>query len=96
MTLSRGDHDGTLLGEVFSKLHFVSGLSNVSYGLPARRHLNRAYVVMSIAVGLDAVIMDPLDKTMKALILASEALMGKDRFCMNYIGAHKDGRLKVL
>ena len=83
------------LSEVFPNLHFVSGLSNVSYGLPERRHLNRAFVVMSIAAGLDAVIMDPLDKTMKALILASEALMGRDRFCMNYIGAHNDGRLKV-
>jgi len=83
------------LGAIFPELHFVSGLSNVSYGLPERRHLNRAYVVMSIAAGLDAVIMDPLDKTMNALILASEALMGKDRFCMNYIGAHNDGRLKV-
>jgi len=84
------------LGDAFPKLHFVSGLSNVSYGLPDRRHLNRAYVVMSIAAGLDAVIMDPLDQTMKALILASEALMGKDRFCMNYIGAHNNGRLKGL
>ena len=83
------------LGKTFEGLHFVSGLSNVSYGLPERRHLNRAYVVMSIAAGLDAVIMDPLDPFMKALIFASEALVGKDRFCMKYIGAHNEGRLKV-
>lgn len=85
----------TALGNRFENLHFVSGLSNVSYGLPERRHLNRAYVVMSIAAGLDAVIMDPLDKTMNALILASEALVSKDRFCMKYIRANNEGRLKV-
>ena len=83
------------LAKHFEGLHFVSGLSNVSYGLPERRHLNRAYVVMSITAGLDAVIMDPLDLNMHALIFASEALMGKDRFCMKYIGAHSSGKLKV-
>lgn len=83
------------LNEKFDGLHFVSGLSNVSYGLPQRWHLNRAYVVMSIAAGLDAVIMDPLDKGMNALIIASEALVNKDRFCMNYIKASNTGKLSV-
>ena len=82
------------LGETYPGLHFVSGLSNISYGLPERRHLNRAYVVMSIAAGLDAVIMDPMDAGMHALILASEALVTRDRFCMQYIKAHNEGRLK--
>lgn len=77
----------------FKDLHFVSGLSNVSFGLPERRHLNRAFVAMSIASGLDAVIMDPLDTTMVALIYAAEALINKDRFCMNYIQAYHHGKL---
>jgi cobalamin-dependent methionine synthase I len=84
------------LGKKFPGLHFVSGLSNVSFGLPERRHLNRAFVVLSIASGLDAVIMDPLDATMTALIYASEALANKDRFCMNYIKAFRAGKLKAL
>jgi len=83
------------LSDRFPGLHFVSGLSNVSYGLPERRHLNRAFVVMSIANGLDAVITDPLDAQLVALMYASEALVNKDRFCMNYIGAYNSGRLKV-
>lgn len=81
------------LGSRFPGMHFVSGLSNVSYGLPERRHINRAFVVLSIASGLDAVIMDPLDRTMGALIYAAEALMNKDRFCMKYIKAFQEGRL---
>lgn len=78
----------------FPGLHFVSGLSNVSFGLPERRHLNRAYVVLSMASGLDAVIVDPLDSTLMALVLATEALLNKDRFCMQYIRSYQQGKLK--
>jgi 5-methyltetrahydrofolate corrinoid/iron sulfur protein methyltransferase len=79
----------------FPGLHFVSGLSNVSFGLPERKHLNRAFVVLSVASGLDAVIMDPLDVTMVAQIYAAEALMNRDRFCRKYIEAFRQGKLKV-
>lgn len=82
------------LGSEFPGLHFVSGLSNVSYGLPERRHLNRAFVVLCVGSGLDAVIMDPLDRTLGALVYAAEALMNKDRFCLNYIEAYHRGKLK--
>ncbi|SPF43749.1 Methionine synthase [Syntrophobacter sp. SbD1] len=77
----------------YAGLHFVSGLSNVSFGLPQRRHLNRAYVVMSIVSGLDSVIMDPLDSVMQSLIFAAEALVNRDRFCLNYIKAYNKGKL---
>lgn len=77
-----------VLGSAHQSLHFISGLSNVSFGLPERRHLNRAYAVMAVAAGLDAVIMDPLDKTLRALILAAEALANRDRFCLQYIDAY--------
>jgi 5-methyltetrahydrofolate--homocysteine methyltransferase len=79
----------------FPGLHFISGLSNISFGLPERRHLNRAFVVLSVASGLDAVIMDPLDRNMVALIYAAEALTGRDRFCLKYIEAYHQGRLKA-
>src|SRR5665811_955785 len=83
------------LGRRFPGLHFVSGLSNVSYGLPERRHVNRAFAVLSIMSGLDAVIVDPLGRTLVALIYAAEALAGRDRFCLEYIKAFKAGRLAV-
>lgn len=76
-------------------LHFVSGLSNVSFGLPERKHLNRAFVVMSVANGLDAVIADPLDRVLVALIYAAEALMNKDRYCLEYVRAFREGKLTV-
>ena len=83
------------LGAKYPGIHFVSGLSNVSFGLPERRHLNRAYVVLSVASGLDAVIMDPMDQVMQALISSTEALVQKDRFCLSYIKAFQNGKLNV-
>ncbi|MCA1988686.1 MAG: dihydropteroate synthase [Desulfarculus sp.] len=83
------------LGASFPGLHFASGLSNVSYGVPERRHLNRAYVVLSMGAGLDAVIMDPFDQVMVQLILASEVLLEKDRWCLRYIEAFNQGRLSA-
>ncbi|KPJ75302.1 MAG: methyltetrahydrofolate--corrinoid methyltransferase, partial [Deltaproteobacteria bacterium SG8_13] len=82
-----------ILGAKYEGLHFISGLSNVSFGLPERRHLNRAYAVMAVAAGLDAVIMDPLDSILQALILAAEALVNRDRYCLEYINAYNQNRL---
>jgi 5-methyltetrahydrofolate corrinoid/iron sulfur protein methyltransferase len=50
---------------------------------------------MSILSGLDAVIMDPLDSLMNALIYASEALVNRDPYCLNYIKAYKEGKLET-
>lgn len=79
--------------EKFLGLHLVSGLSNVSHGLPERRHLNRAFLVLSIEHGLDTVIIDPTDGTAMALVYATEALLDRDRFCLEYIRAFRLGRL---
>lgn len=81
------------LSNSYPGLHFVCGLSNVSFGLPERRHLNRAFVAMGVAFGLDAIIADPLDRQLLALIYASEALVNKDRFCLAYIKAFNEGKL---
>jgi|Deesub1362B_J571_1020462.scaffolds.fasta_scaffold00026_125 5-methyltetrahydrofolate--homocysteine methyltransferase len=60
-------------------------VSNVSFGLPRRRVLNRAYLAMMIAFGVDAVIMDPTDEGMREVLISAEALIGQDRHCLNYI-----------
>jgi 5-methyltetrahydrofolate--homocysteine methyltransferase len=81
------------LSHSYPGLHFVCGLSNVSFGLPERRRLNHAFVAMGVAFGLDAIIADPLDRQLLALIYASEALVNKDRFCLAYIKAFNEGKL---
>ncbi len=83
------------LRERFPKSHIVIGLTNISHGMPKRKWLNRAFIVMAMAMGLDAVICDPTDKGMMALVTASRALLGQDEFCMNYISAARSGMLDL-
>jgi 5-methyltetrahydrofolate corrinoid/iron sulfur protein methyltransferase len=75
----------------FGGIHTACGLSNISYGLPARKFMNQTFMVMAIAKGLDGAIMDPLDKKMMAGIIAAEALAGRDDFCANFLKAFRAG-----
>ncbi|MBM4017010.1 MAG: methyltetrahydrofolate cobalamin methyltransferase [Planctomycetes bacterium] len=71
----------------------VVGLSNISFGLPSRRHLNRTFLAMAAAAGLSAAICDPLEPELMAAVLAARCLTGTDAFCMNYILAQRAGKL---
>ena len=75
----------------FPGVHTACGLSNISYGLPARKFLNQSFMTMAIAKGLDGAIVNPLDQRMMASIIAAEALAGRDNFCMNFLKAFRAG-----
>jgi 5-methyltetrahydrofolate--homocysteine methyltransferase len=72
-------------------IHTACGLSNISYGLPGRKYLNRAFMIQAIAKGLDGAIINPLDQGMMASILLGEVLAGQDDFCMNYLKGFRAG-----
>ncbi|MDZ4164548.1 MAG: methyltetrahydrofolate cobalamin methyltransferase [Smithellaceae bacterium] len=76
----------------FPGVHTICGLSNISYGLPVRKLLNRTFVVMAVAAGLDSVIIDPLDKQMMAGIISAETLTGRDSYCSSYLKAYRGRR----
>jgi len=76
----------------FPTVHITCGLSNVSFGLPQRAKLNRYFLMMAMAAGLDSAILDPLDHELMDAIKTAEALLGKDRFCMNYIKAFREAK----
>ncbi len=78
----------------FPKVHFTSGLSNVSYGLPVRTLVNRAFLTLMLEAGLDTAILDPLDKELKKAMLAAEATLGIDRHCLAYTRAYRAGLLE--
>lgn len=78
--------------EQYPELHFTMGLSNISFGLPDRKQINRGFLILAMQAGLDSAILNPLDKDLQAAILTTEMLLGKDRHCMNYIRAAKNGR----
>ncbi len=78
----------------FEGIHTMCGLSNISYGLPARKFMNQSFMVMAIARGLDGAIINPLDTKMMANIIAAETLVGRDDFCMNYLKSYREDKFK--
>lgn len=83
------------LHELLPDCHISCGLSNLSFGLPKRRLLNRAFAVAAIVAGLDAAIADPLDKTLSGLAAAAEVIAGRDEYCIEYIGKCRSGEIDV-
>lgn len=81
------------LREEFPAVKFGLGLSNVSFGLPARKVINRVFLALTLAAGLDMAILDPLDVGLYGELRAAEMLLGKDRFCRTYTKAFKAGRI---
>lgn len=77
--------------EKYPEVHFTMGLSNISFGLPARKQINRAFLILAMQAGLDSAIMDPLDKELVAAALTTEMLLGRDRHCLNYVRASRKG-----
>ncbi len=75
----------------FPGIHTACGLSNISFGLPGRKHLNRAFMIQAILKGLDGAIVNPLDRGMIGAIITAEALSGNDDYCMNYLKAFRSG-----
>ena len=71
----------------FPGVHTCCGLSNISYGLPKRKTINRYFISMMVAHGLDSAILNPLDQRMMAAVWTSQMLAGKDRFCRTFLSA---------
>ena len=78
------------LKESFPSAKVVLGLSNISFGLPRRKLINRTFLAMALAAGLDAVIIDPLDSKIMDTLKAGRALTGEDEYCLDYIKASRE------
>jgi len=75
----------------YPTIHITGAVSNISFNLPIRKIVNMAFVVLSMAAGLDSAILDPLNQDMMGIIYATEALKGEDEYCMEYISAYRSG-----
>jgi 5-methyltetrahydrofolate--homocysteine methyltransferase len=76
-------------------VHISAGLSNVSYGLPSRKLVNEVFLMLLMARGLDAAIVDPCDRQLMANVAAAEALLGRDEYCVEYLRAYRQGKLEI-
>jgi 5-methyltetrahydrofolate--homocysteine methyltransferase len=73
------------------KVHISGAVSNISFNLPARRIVNQAFTVLAMNAGMDSGVLDPLNQDLMGMIYATEALLGMDEMCMEYIGAYRAG-----
>jgi 5-methyltetrahydrofolate corrinoid/iron sulfur protein methyltransferase len=77
----------------YPDVHISCGLSNISFGLPVRTLINRAFLAVALEAGLDTAILDPLDRELRKALLAAEVVLGLDRYCLNYTRAYRAGLL---
>lgn len=81
----------TSVREQYPSIHITAAISNISFNLPVRKLINLGFMVLAMNAGLDSGILDPTNRDMLGLIYATEALLGEDDYCMEYIGAYRDG-----
>ncbi len=66
---------------------FIIGLSNVSTKCLMNNLLNRTFLVMCLAAGLSAAIMDAADKDLVNAMISAEVILGKHLYSDDYIKA---------
>jgi 5-methyltetrahydrofolate corrinoid/iron sulfur protein methyltransferase len=67
--------------------HVIVGLSNVSQGTDYRSLVNRTYLVMAMAAGLDAAILDPTDQDLMAALRTAGILLNQEIYAQAYLGS---------
>lgn len=69
--------------------HTSLGVSNISFGLPARDTINSAFFALALQNGLSAAILNPLSPAMMGAYRAYLALAGRDVDCAGYLAFAK-------
>ena len=67
------------------RINSLVGLSNVSFGLPNRGLINRAFLAMAIGEGVNVIIANPSSEGLIPIKTASELLAGTDQNSRRYI-----------
>ncbi len=94
MTISAGQENAAVTLEALRLIrdrlgiHTSLGVSNISFGLPQREHINAAFFTMALQNGLGAAIVNPNSAAMMDAYHAYCALSGSDEKCMDYIARY--------
>ena len=78
--------------EKYPSIHVTGAVSNISFNLPVRKLLNQAFLVLAMKAGMDSAVMDPTNRDMMGMMYATEAMLGMDDYCVEYIGAYREGK----
>ena len=85
------------------EIRITGGMSNVSFGIPARSVMNTVFINLAVEAGADSGIIDPVmnpldtvfsaDRESASYRIAEDVLLGRDEHCVKYIKAWRAGRL---
>ncbi len=70
----------------------IVGLSNISQGAKQRRIINRTFLVMAQAFGLDSAILDPLDEALMDSLITGETILNRNIYCDDFSLAYKKSK----
>ena len=76
-------------------LKTVLGVSNISFGLPARPLVNQTFLTMAMTCGLDLPILNPNTDAMMAAVRGYHLLMNVDREARAFIAAYGNAEIKT-
>jgi len=76
-------------------LKTVLGVSNISFGLPARPLVNQNFLTMAMTCGLDLPIINPNVESMMAAVRSYHLLMNIDRDARDFIAAYGDAQVST-
>jgi len=67
----------------------IVGLSNISQGAGPRSLINRTFLAMAVASGLDSAILDSKDKELMDTLITAELILNKNIYCDSYLEAYR-------
>jgi 5-methyltetrahydrofolate corrinoid/iron sulfur protein methyltransferase len=67
----------------------ILGLSNISQGAKYRSLINRTFLTMAVASGLDSAILDPEDQELLDTLISAELILNKNIYCDSYLEAYR-------
>lgn len=73
---------------LYPEVHIFGGHSNTSFGLPNRKVVNNAFIILAILAGCDTLMIDPVMNPAQSFAefrLAADMLLGRDEFGMRFI-----------
>ena len=79
-----------LIKEAYPTIHVIGAVSNISFGLPVRKMINIPFMILAMAAGMDGGILDPTNRDLYGMLLATNALLGEDEYCMEYLEGYRD------
>lgn len=66
------------------------GVSNISFGLPNRKIINRTFLAFALSNGLDLPIVDPFDENIRETVACSRIILNIDKDSQDYINSYKN------